>query len=65
MKTCERSAPKELYAQYAILTEKHRAISEELRFRHRLNFSEAIREGIELLARQYEPSQTTGIQSEV
>lgn len=46
--TNERTtASRGAFPQYTLLTPTHREMLEELRFRHRLSFSETIRLGIE------------------
>ena len=58
--TCRVSEP--LVPHCSLIEGKHKQMLEELRFRHKLNFSEAIRQGIELVAARYMPEQSTGVQ---
>lgn len=51
----EKPAPKIPFAQHTILTEEHRNLLENLKFKHRLNYSDTIKLGIELVAAQYSP----------
>ena len=62
----EKKAPKIPFAQYTILTEEHRDLLDNLKFKHKLNFSDTIKRGIELVAAQYMPEfQTPSRQLEV
>jgi hypothetical protein len=53
MRSEATGAPKQLFGQYVILTEDHRAMLESLKTRRRISYSETIRRGIELVAREY------------
>jgi hypothetical protein len=65
MHTLARTAPDKFIMQSVMLTERHKRILEEIRFSRRLNFSEAVRRGIELLAKEHAPKLAIGAQSEV
>ncbi len=59
MNLTSRRAPKVPFAQNVILTERHKAMLEELRYRNRLNFTEAIRLGIEQIWKQHTQGEST------